>query len=122
MPGLPDIRQSVRQPGSPVAWPGSVLIIPSRHASARYPALPGACLRALVCIQLAGWLTWAPVSGGFVTYLFYWVFGGFAEPRCLQRVTIDLLPFADRNLHAAGPAGPIQACLRRYRGSMKWQP
>ena len=122
MPGLPDIRQSVRQPGSPVAWPGSVLIIPSRHASARYPALPGACLRALVCIQLAGWLTWAPVSGGFVTYLFYWVFGGFTELRCLQCVTIDLLPFAGCNLHAAGLAGPIQPCFRRHDGSMKWRP
>ena len=108
--------------GSPVAWPSPVLFIPACNNSARYPALPGPCLRALVCIQWVGRLTWAPVSGGFVTYLFYWVFGGFAEPRCLQRVTIDLLPFAGCNLHAAGLAGPIQPCLRRYGGSMKLQP
>ena len=50
MPGLPHVRRSVRQPGSPVAWPGSVLIIPACNNSARYPALSGPCLRALVCI------------------------------------------------------------------------
>lgn len=122
MPGLPDVRQSVRQPDSPVAWPGSVLIIPFRHASARHPALPGPCLRALVCIQLAGRLTWAPVSGGFVAYLFYQVCKVLSAPRCLQRVTIGLLPFAGCNLHAAGLAGPIQPCFWRHDGLMMLQP
>ena len=108
--------------GSLIAWPGSVLIIPACNNSARYPALPSPCLRALVCIQWVGRLTWAPVSGGFVTYLFYWVFEGFTELRCLQRVTIDLLPFAGCNLHAAGLAGPIQPCFRRHDGLMMLQP
>lgn len=77
---------------------------------------------ARACIQWAGRLTWAPVSGGFVTYLFCWGFGGFAELRCLQRVTIDLLPFVGCNLHAAGLAGPIQPCFRRHDGLMMVQP